>query len=90
MGSNALSAAELVAALQGRTGETLQQEVEGDEELQEWIAKHNGKGKRLVPAARRAVAKSKANSELQQLWEESEYYEKWLEVVAELESSLAE
>lgn len=80
--SEALAAAEVVAAALGRPAPKL------PEEVYQWLEKHDqGELKELVPLARAAVSSIQAHSELRDLWAESSL-ENWLEAVQELETRL--
>ncbi|MBD3918606.1 DUF4259 domain-containing protein [Paenibacillus sp. PR3] len=81
--SIAIGAIEVLAALQDRRGNE-----EYDEELNDWINEHKGKGKNLLPRAQKALQKIVLDSELKDLWEESESFEEWLKTIKELESRL--
>ncbi|MCK6074697.1 DUF4259 domain-containing protein [Paenibacillus silvae] len=45
-------------------------------------------GKKLISKAKRAVKKIKKDSELKELWEESEEYPIWLNTINDLENRL--
>ncbi|RUS49104.1 DUF4259 domain-containing protein [Cohnella sp. AR92] len=77
--SIAIGAAEVLAALQNKPGADYE-----DEELEEWIAKHKGEGRHLLASARKALERIAEESELKELWEESEHFEEWLGAVKEL------
>ncbi|SFT16753.1 DUF4259 domain-containing protein [Paenibacillus sp. BC26] len=88
LASNALGAIEILAALQGKPGEELKRDSGEVEGLKEWIEQHQGQGKSLLPLAKKAIKKIKKDSELKELWEESEDHEAWLHVIKDLESRL--
>ncbi|MBP3965508.1 DUF4259 domain-containing protein [Paenibacillus lignilyticus] len=88
LASNTLGAIEILAALQGKPGEELKRDSGEVEELKEWIEQHQGQGKSLLPLAKKAIKKIKKDSELKELWEESEDHEAWLHVIKDLESRL--
>jgi hypothetical protein len=68
----ALAAAEVVAAAKGRPAENL------PEEVKQWVAKHQSKfDLSLVDLAIRAVERVRADSELQQEWDESDSLNDW-------------
>jgi len=76
--TQALAAAEVVAALGGFPGEL-------PEEVVEWIKKADRpKDDQLKKLATQAVQKIVASSELKELWEESGDVESWMEQVQEL------
>lgn len=52
------------------------------------ITSPKGKGKKLISKAKRAVKKIKKDSELKELWEESEEYPIWLNTINDLENRL--
>ncbi|KOR90286.1 DUF4259 domain-containing protein [Paenibacillus solani] len=79
----ALGAIEILAALQDRPGNE-----EYDEELENWINRHKGQGKELLVPSQKALGKILDESELKELWEESENFEKWVKVIKELEGRL--
>lgn len=79
----AIAAAEVVAALAGHPATTLPPEVT------EWVAAHRGGFQpELVALARRAVERIVAESELRELWAESEELGAWEVSVADLRSRL--
>lgn len=78
-----IGAIEILAALQDRPGKE-----EYDEELEEWINQHKGQGKELLKSAQSALRKILADSELKELWEESDSYDQWVTTIQELESRL--
>ena len=69
--SQALAAAEIVAALRGKPEPQLPQEA------QDWIEKHTLDTAKLHRLAIQAVKRVRNDSELQELWEESEEIENW-------------
>jgi hypothetical protein len=74
-----LAAAEVIAALRGRPGEGL------PEDVTEWVSLHPFEvPDDLLAAARDAVTKVRNDSELQELWEESTWLESWHESVDDL------
>ena len=78
-GANALAAAEIVAAANGRASEDL------PEEATAWVAANRS---RVTPAdviaARRAVKVVGERSELRELWDETDSARDWLGAVADL------
>ncbi|WP_336776987.1 DUF4259 domain-containing protein [Paenibacillus sp. MMO-58] len=86
--SNAIGAMEVLAALQGKPGEELKNESSYVEGLNEWIETHKGHGKSLLPLAKKAIKKIKKDSELKELWEESENYKDWLKIIKDLKKRL--
>lgn len=82
--SVALAAAEVVAALFGRASASLPAGVI------EWVATHRVTPERtLVDSARRAVEAILSNSELKELWTESDMLSAWRALQCELLSRLA-
>jgi cAMP phosphodiesterase len=78
-----IGAIEILAALQGRPGKE-----EYDDELEEWINQHKGRGIELIQNAQMALRKILAESELKELWEESDHFVDWVNTIKELESRL--
>lgn len=76
----ATGAIEILAALQNRPGKE-----EFDDKLNEWIKEHKGKGANLLVTAQKALEKILLESELKDLWEETEEYENWVKTIKELE-----
>ena len=71
--SIALAAAEIVAALLGNSATTLPDEV------REWVAANDIEvGHDLLSLARAAVKRVKEDSELRELFQDSDHYEQWL------------
>ncbi len=71
--ARAIAAAEVVAALLGRPGDDLPEEAEA------WVDDHldDDVEPELVSEAVRAVRRVKSNSELQELWEDSDDADDW-------------
>lgn len=88
LASQALAAAEVVAFLGGKPGSELQPDSDVEEELLAWLKKRNDNVGHLKPLALQVVQKVKASSELQELWEETEDYQLWLDTVTDLEGRL--
>lgn len=88
LGSIALAAAALVAALGGYDDGHLPEDLtewiddQDEEVVQELHAKH-------APVARAAVARVRVDSELAELWEESDDAQAWHKSVDALEAALA-
>ncbi|TXD37483.1 DUF4259 domain-containing protein [Lujinxingia vulgaris] len=88
LGCIALAAAALVAALDGYNDGHLPDDLiewiddQDDEVIAELYEKH-------APVARAAIARVRTNSELAELWEESDDYQAWLKSLDELEAALA-
>ncbi|MFC5453025.1 DUF4259 domain-containing protein [Paenibacillus aestuarii] len=81
--SQAIAAAEVVAALIGRPSEDL------SEELIEWLDSQKDFDKILVEVSRKALKRVLGDdSELKDLWEESDCYEEWRGQIKELEGRL--
>ena len=78
-----LAAAEVVAALKGAPSADM------PDEAKECVSKLKTKAEPgLVSLASRAVERIKANSELKELWDESEHPSEWYAAVANLEARL--
>ena len=83
MSSCALAAAEVTAALHGRSSATI------PEEIATWVAANPGDpGKALLSSARRIVDVVGKQSELRDLWEESDEFEIWRAELADLKTRL--
>ena len=79
----ALAAAEIVAAIHLGDDENLPEEVRA------WVEENDiGVSTEQVSAAAVAVAKIRLDSELQELWEDSEEYDAWVALVSNLEANL--
>ena len=79
----ALAAAEIVAAIHLENFEELPEEVRA------WIEEFEIEiTTEQVSAAAVAVAKIRLDSELQELWEDSEEYDEWLALLTNLEANL--
>lgn len=76
--SVALAAAEVVAALAGNPSPSL------PEEVTQWLCVHKDVDADTVSKAKRAVNIVLLNSELKELWEESDEFERWRAVVTDL------
>ncbi|RVU48565.1 DUF4259 domain-containing protein [Lujinxingia sediminis] len=88
LGSIALAAAALIAALGGSALTQL------PEALVEWIDDQDGEVitelyEKHAPVARAAVVRVRVNSELAELWEESDDARAWLQGLDELEAALS-
>lgn len=81
--SIAIGAIEILTALQNRPGKE-----EYDDELEEWINQHKGQGTNLLVIAQKALGKILIESELKELWEETEEFEDWVKTIKELEGRL--
>lgn len=82
----AIGAIEILAALQYRPGK----EIYDNDELEDWIKQHKGLGKNLLEKAQNALEKILAESELKELWEETEKYVDWVNTIKELKNRLRE
>jgi uncharacterized protein DUF4259 len=82
--SVAIAAAEVVAAVRGFPGPDLPDAVRA------WISEQGPLevSAGLADSARRAVARVRAHSELQELWDESDDAEAWSEAVASVRARL--
>ncbi len=80
----ALAAAEVVAALNGKALEDLPEPVEA------FLERNKGKkpDAELMSLARKAVKRVRGSSELKELWESSDDAEKWEEAMDDLETRL--
>ena len=81
----ALAAAEIVAALKGHAPKAFPTEA------REWVARHKAKVKvdqELIDTAHDTVARVAADSELRELWVESEEVETWDKVIQDLQKRL--
>ncbi len=78
--SRALAAAEVIAALRGHPHPDLPTEVAA------WVGAHGhlALNETVLAEAHAAISAVLKRSELQELWEETEEYEDWREVVADL------
>lgn len=87
LGSLGLGAAEVVARLRGR-GSTPDAYTEN---LDDWVREHQALDTdALLPQARQVVDRvSIKDSELRDLWEESESFDDWMEVVSDLRRRLS-
>ncbi|CAH1232565.1 hypothetical protein PAECIP111891_07046 [Paenibacillus allorhizoplanae] len=79
----AIGAVEILAALQNRPGKEI-----NEDELQEWILQHKGQGTNLIEKSHKALEKILAESELKELWEETEDYGNWVTTIKELQSRI--
>lgn len=82
--SIAVGAIEILAALQNKPGKE-----EYDDELDDWINQHKGQGINLLVPALKALGKILIESELKELWEETEKFEDWVKTIKELEGRLS-
>lgn len=80
--SEALAAAEVVAALAGNPSAKL------PEEILKWLNGAQARNKELMSLAKRAVRVVKTKSELRDLWKESDGYKAWILVLEDLQSRL--
>lgn len=82
--SIALAAADIIAAIH------LDSLDELPDELRAWVEDHEIEvSTELVAMATAAVTRIRADSELQELWEDSDEYDDWLSIVSNLEANLA-
>ena len=79
---NALAAAETVAAMKGNPSPDLPEEVAG------WVQDQDAPADDLVAKAKQAVDVVAKESELKELWQESNSYEQWQASIKELKSRL--
>jgi len=81
--SNALAAAEILAALLGHPLAKL------PDNALAWIEAHSGlDGSALVPTAQAVIQRIRTNSELKELWDESEDAAKWYATLDDVSSRL--
>ena len=81
--SQALAAAELVAAVKGCPAPDL------PEEAREWLQQHVRRlSKDLVQLAIRATKRVAKKSELRELWEESDHFAQWQKALQDLQARL--
>lgn len=59
-----------------------------DEDLELWINQHKGQGKDLLVIAQRALNKILTESELKELWQETDNYDNWIMTLKELEKRI--
>lgn len=79
----AIAAAEILAAMRGKPAGTL------PENAREWIKKNQAREVgELLPLALSALARIRSNSELKELWEESDEAERWVQTVDDLTARL--
>jgi hypothetical protein len=81
--SNALASAEIIALLKGFSASNLPEDVK---ELAEEIEFKPSAG--LISESIKAIARIKSDSELKELWEETEHFDQWLSVIEDLEKRL--
>ena len=84
LASQALAAAEIVAALNGRQGVEIRNEAGEVEDLVEWLKTPKELAPHVRQLALTAVEKIKTKSELQELWAETDEYDQWIELVNDL------
>ncbi|MEO8376787.1 MAG: DUF4259 domain-containing protein [Candidatus Sumerlaeota bacterium] len=83
-GSNAIAAAEVVAALRGQPMENL------PENAAAWVSENRKlDASSLVATSQSAITRIRTNSELKELFEESGEAEKWYKTLDDLSSRLA-
>jgi hypothetical protein len=81
--ARALAAAEVVSALKNAAGQSLPDTVK------QWISSYHGSGERdYVQLALKAVERIRTNSELKELWDESDNATEWRKVLHDLEKRL--
>jgi hypothetical protein len=81
--SEALAAAEVVAALSGRPRDGLPDEVKA------WIRERSGAPPEVIDLARQAVTAIHRKSELRELWQESDSFDDWSKTLDDLAARLA-
>lgn len=80
----ALAAVEVLCAACGAPAD------DASEELLEWVEGKSDVPEELIAEGLRAIAAVKTESELRELWEETDDFEDWLGVVEDAESRLAD
>lgn len=80
--AEAISAAEIVAALNGKASNELPEEVNA------WLRGKQHTSDDLKTRAKTAVAAVLEDSELKELWEETEYFADWKATMEDLQSRL--
>ena len=81
--ARALAAAEVVAALMNAGSSSLPNEVK------QWVDQHRAiRGQEYAQTALRAVERVKTNSELKELWDESDSAAEWYDTLQDLEKRL--
>jgi hypothetical protein len=81
--SNALAAVEIVAALRGHPIAKLPDNAKA------WVEAHRGlDASSLVPTAQAVIQRIRTNSELKELWDESEEAAKWYATLDDVSSRL--
>lgn len=83
--NEALAAIEFIAAAKGKMAEDFPENAE------DWLAGKDSselKTADLIGDSEKALARIKSNSELKQLWEETEHYNAWVKVVNDLETRI--
>lgn len=82
--SEAIAAAEIVAALNGKPAANM------PDDLKTWLqSDHRLNAAELLPVASAAIRRVAQNSELRELWEESDSYDKWAAEVSDLTRRLS-
>lgn len=81
--SMAIAAAEVVAALRGKPADDLPEEVSA------WVEKKAAPKQSVVALAKAALKRIAAESELQELWDESDSRDEWHGRIADLQKRLA-
>jgi len=83
--SNALAAIEIIAAIRGRPIGRLPDNAKA------WIEAHRGIDvSSLVPTAQAVIQRIRTNSELKELWDESENASKWYATLDDVSSRLSD
>lgn len=82
--TRALAAIELITALKGNPASDFPNNARN------WVTKNRKivVQKELIEKSRQAIWQVKANSELKELWEESDEYDDWLSVLNDLEERI--
>ncbi|XOJ02547.1 DUF4259 domain-containing protein [Paenibacillus polymyxa] len=88
--SIALGAVEILAALHGKPSNEINTLFEYTEDLEDWIKQHSGTGIYMKDIAKQAIKRILEESELKELWDETEEYHKWESTIKELEKRIEE
>ncbi|MFQ3610756.1 MAG: DUF4259 domain-containing protein [Fimbriimonadales bacterium] len=80
--NEAIAAMEVLAALKGSSAPDF------PEEVQEWVSRHSPPSPDLVKLALQALHFIRTDSELKELWQETDYFADWNAFLDELENRL--
>lgn len=90
LASNAIAAAEIIAALAGKPSDEFVELLDHEEELKSWLKEQTGASAEIIELVKKAVSAVKTDSELKELWEESDEFGKWLRTIEDLEQRLSQ